>query len=588
MKTTLFTLLFAMTISIASAQVIRHKDETQAAIWVWSIQGQATYQEDGFKMARPLHEGTLLTHNADIWVSENGQVVLLYNGTSTALGQGAHSISDLVKTPSGDLGSGFANGTPPTPPATGSLGDRSGGSGFGQGAAPAPAGSPARRRDDDGSGFGQGVAPEPTGGNVRGRRDEGSGFGQGVPPEPTSGGTVGGHGDEGSGFGQSDGSTPPMPVPPDDKTINHHLAGDGVVPQPDADFINYIYRHRENGAGFGQGAAPAPTGGLNSGSRDNGSGFGQGAAPEPAGSPARRRDDDGSGFGQGVAPEPTGGNVRGRGDEGSGFGQGVPPEPTSGGTVGGHGDEGSGFGQGATPEPPAGEPAGGRGNNDGSGFGDGATPEPAPSGSLGRRRDDGSGFGDGVTPTPPSSGGLSGRRDKGSGHNAITTVAFQGGYNGFVTPGPVDFIWTPPGPGQTCQFKIWNEKNPGNPVFQANTARSGMILDLRDLNLMPEQNYVATISLGKGKATELGTINFSVVGPEVQLNALQRAQANLLYPVASPSHQAILKAMELERAELNTAATVQYQRASELNPFSDLVKAMILSFKKKHGLLGEE
>ncbi len=516
MKTTLFTLLFALMLSVGIAQPrqIITQSET-VSIWVWSVQGQATYQESGFKMARPLHEGTLLTEDADIWVSDNGQVVLLYNGTSTALGKGAHSVSKLIMTSTGDVASGFTNGTPPSPAPTGGLsGPR-----------------------DDGSGFGQGVAPAPApSGRVGGRGDEGSGFGQGAAPAPT-GGTVGGRGDEGSGFGQQDGTTPDPATSDDTGQQRVSRSGDGVVPNPSLDFLNWIDRHREAGSGFGQGAAPAPTGG----------GVGN-------------RGDEGSGFGQGAAPASTGGGVGGRGNEGSGFGQGAAPASTGGG-VGGRGNEGSGFGQGAAPAPTGGG-VGGRGN-------------------------DGSGFGDGVTPSPPTSGGLSGRRDKGSGHGAVTKVAFQGGYNGKVTIGPVDYIWTPPGAGQTCQFKIWDKKSPQKPIFQANTARSGMILDLRDLNLQNEGNYVATISLTSGNATQEGTINFTIVGPEIQLIAFQNANDNLLYPVASNAHRSLLNAMELEKADLNTAATVQYQRAHELNPNSELVNAMIYSFKIKHGLQEE-
>ena len=95
MKTTFFTLLFAMSISLGMGQVITQA-KTNSAVWVWSIQGQATYQEDGFKMARPLPEGQMLTTQADVWVSEGSHVILLYNGTSTSLGTGAHSISDLL------------------------------------------------------------------------------------------------------------------------------------------------------------------------------------------------------------------------------------------------------------------------------------------------------------------------------------------------------------------------------------------------------------------------------------------------------------------------------------------------------------
>lgn len=56
MKTTFFTLLFAMSISLAMAQVITQEVKA-SEIYVWSIQGKATYLEDGLKMAQPLDVG---------------------------------------------------------------------------------------------------------------------------------------------------------------------------------------------------------------------------------------------------------------------------------------------------------------------------------------------------------------------------------------------------------------------------------------------------------------------------------------------------------------------------------------------------
>ncbi|MCF8238676.1 MAG: hypothetical protein K9I85_11000 [Saprospiraceae bacterium] len=520
MKTTLFTLLFALIISVASTQPTRRTtpstQEPTVSIWVWSIQGQSTYQEPGYKMARPLSEGTLLSKDADIWVSDNGQVVLLYNGTSTALGKGAHSVHDLIMTTSGKVASGFS----------------------------------------------QGAAPSPTGGGVSGHGDDGSGFGQGAPPPP-AGSEQDSRGNDGSGFGQdAPGGTPPAPVEDDDiHSTVHRPSGDGLVPNPSLDFLNWISRHREAGSGFSDGAAPPPTSGGISGRGDDGSGFGQGAAPAPTGGTERGRGDEGSGFGQGAAPAPTGGAERGRGDEGSGFGQGAAPAPT-GGAERGRGDEGSGFSDGTAPSPTG--------------------------GGLAGRGDDGSGFGDGITTAPQSSGGLSQNRDTKMKTVAVTNVAFLGEFAGNVTLGPVDFIWTPPGENQTCQFKIWNKNTPQKPLYQVNTSRSGIILDLRDLNLKNGENYVATISLASGSATARGTVNFTVVGPEIQLKAFQQAKANGLYPIASPAHRAILNAMELEKAKLNTAATVQYQRAYELDPNSDLVNAMIYNFKMQHGLIEKE
>ena len=466
MKTIFFTLFFALSITLTTGQVITPA-RTNSTIWVWSIQGRATYLEDGLKMAQPLDVGKQLTAEADIWVSDQGQVVLLCNGSSTTLRGGTHSLHDLLTNPDGTTASGFSQGTAPTP------------------------------------------APS---GQTSGGGDEGSGFGQGVAPAPAPSGRTSGRGDEGSGFGQ------------------------GVAP------------------------APAPSG-RTSGRGDEGSGFGQGAAPTPAPSgQSSGRGDEGSGFGQGVAPTPApSGRTSGGGDEGSGFGQGsdgTAPTPAPSGRTSGGGDEGSGFGQGS----------------------DGTAPTPAPSGQTGGRSDKGTGFGDGTSKSND-------RIDRQSGHEAVSTVQFIRQYNGNVSPGPVHYEWTQPGDRQICQFQIVEATKPGQPLVQVVTGRCGTTLDLRDLNMKPGSTYLATIRLTGGVADAGDTAEFQLVDPAYQMSAFQQAEMNPLYASASNAHKALLNAMELEKMGLLTAATAHYQRAYELDPYSELINAMIRTFKVNHGLI---
>ncbi len=537
MKTTCFTLLFSLGISLAIGQVIT-QEATSASIWVWSIQGQATYQEIDFKMAQPLPEGKMLSTQANIWVSNGGHVVLLYNGTSTSLGSGVHNMSAILATPSGKVASGFTQSITPEP-ATGG----------------------ASNHGNDGSGFGQSIAPEPApSGRQSGRGDEGSGFSQGIDPAPAPSGSQSGRGNDGSGFGSGDDSVPPSPGTNTGGSKTKDL-GDGIVPVPDENFLKWIFQNRDSGgSGFGQGVPPAPASSGQSGLGDEGSGFGQGVPPAPAPSGQSRLGNEGSGFSQGIDPAPApSGSQSGRGNEGSGFGQGVPPAPA-----------------------PSGQS---RLGNEGSGFGQGVPPAPAPSGQS-RLGNEGSGFGDGVTPDPDLGQTQPVDRVKdGTGHSPVVKVEFDGGYNGFVTPGPVYYRWTQPGDNQTCQFKIWSKDTPAKPVFQTNTVKSGITVDLGEMNLKMGSKYVASISLLDGEVIPSGKISFSLVGPEVQLQALEKAMNNSLYSSGSSAHQSILNAMELEQNGLLTAATAYYQKAYSLNPYSQFVQAMIFTYKKKYGMI---
>ena len=392
MKTFLFSLLITLGVTQMIAQPINTRqarsDET-AKVWVWSIQGQATYQVDGIQMARPLSEGQELSSGASIWVSEGGEVYLLCKGTSKNFGGGIHKLSTWTKT-------------------------------------------------IDGAGI-------------------------------TS-------------------------------------LSDGVTPNPD-----------------------------------------------PTYDTSRRRNDDGSGFGQGVNPPPSSGGRSG--NDGSGFGQGVNPPPSSGGRSG---NDGSGFGDGVNPPPVRERPTG----NDGSGFGDGLTPPP----DLGTRDRDS-------------------RRAGGSGGvESGLPLAFVGAFGGKVTAGPIYYRWTHPG-SQTCTFTIAKPGSSSPALFQINTGVGGMTIDLRDIQLVEGEAYVASVSMPDKSEMPKAQVTFQVVSPEIQVAVLEKAEQNKLYAPATPAHQLLLKAMELEMAGLLAAASTHYQRASDIDSQSELVNAMVYTFKKKYNML---
>ena len=434
MKTFLFSLLITLGVTQMIAQPINTRqarsDET-AKVWVWSIQGQATYQVDGIQMARPLSEGQELSSGASIWVSEGGEVYLLCKGTSKNFGGGIHKLSTWTKTIDGAGITSLSDGVTPNPD---------------------PTYDTSRRRNDDGSGFGQGVNPPPSSGGRSG--NDGSGFGQGVNPPPSSGGRSG---NDGSGF------------------------GDGVNPPP--------VRER-------------PTG------------------------------NDGSGFGDGVNPPPV--RERPTGNDGSGFGDGVNPPPVR--------------------ERPTG--------NEGSGFGDGLTPPP----DLGTRDRDS-------------------RRAGGSGGvESGLPLAFVGAFGGKVTAGPIYYRWTHPG-SQTCTFTIAKPGSSSPALFQINTGVGGMTIDLRDIQLVEGEAYVASVSMPDKSEMPKAQVTFQVVSPEIQVAVLEKAEQNKLYAPATPAHQLLLKAMELEMAGLLAAASTHYQRASDIDSQSELVNAMVYTFKKKYNML---
>ena len=371
MKTFLFSLLITLGVTQMIAQPINTRqarsDET-AKVWVWSIQGQATYQVDGIQMARPLSEGQELSSGASIWVSEGGEVYLLCKGTSKNFGGGIHKLSTWTKT-------------------------------------------------IDGAGI-------------------------------TS-------------------------------------LSDGVTPNPD-----------------------------------------------PTYDTSRRRNDDGSGFGQGVNPPPSSGGRSG--NDGSGFGDGVNPPPVR--------------------ERPTG--------NEGSGFGDGLTPPP----DLGTRDRDS-------------------RRAGGSGGvESGLPLAFVGAFGGKVTAGPIYYRWTHPG-SQTCTFTIAKPGSSSPALFQINTGVGGMTIDLRDIQLVEGEAYVASVSMPDKSEMPKAQVTFQVVSPEIQVAVLEKAEQNKLYAPATPAHQLLLKAMELEMAGLLAAASTHYQRASDIDSQSELVNAMVYTFKKKYNML---
>ena len=413
MKTFLFSLLITLGVTQMIAQPINTRqarsDET-AKVWVWSIQGQATYQVDGIQMARPLSEGQELSSGASIWVSEGGEVYLLCKGTSKNFGGGIHKLSTWTKTIDGAGITSLSDGVTPN--------------------------------------------PDPTYDTSRRRNDDGSGFGQGVNPPPSSGGRSG---NDGSGF------------------------GDGVNPPP--------VRER-------------PTG------------------------------NDGSGFGDGVNPPPV--RERPTGNDGSGFGDGVNPPPVR--------------------ERPTG--------NEGSGFGDGLTPPP----DLGTRDRDS-------------------RRAGGSGGvESGLPLAFVGAFGGKVTAGPIYYRWTHPG-SQTCTFTIAKPGSSSPALFQINTGVGGMTIDLRDIQLVEGEAYVASVSMPDKSEMPKAQVTFQVVSPEIQVAVLEKAEQNKLYAPATPAHQLLLKAMELEMAGLLAAASTHYQRASDIDSQSELVNAMVYTFKKKYNML---
>ncbi|HRW74782.1 MAG TPA: hypothetical protein P5563_02700, partial [Saprospiraceae bacterium] len=264
------------------------------------------------------------------------------------------------------------------------------------------------------------------------------------------------------------------------------------------------------------------------------------------------------------------------GNDGSGFGDGVNPPPVRERPTG---NDGSGFGDGVNPPPVRERPTG----NDGSGFGDGVNPPPVRERPTGN---EGSGFGDGLTP-PPDLGtrDRDSRRAGGSGGvESGLPLAFVGAFGGKVTAGPIYYRWTHPG-SQTCTFTIAKPGSSSPALFQINTGVGGMTIDLRDIQLVEGEAYVASVSMPDKSEMPKAQVTFQVVSPEIQVAVLEKAEQNKLYAPATPAHQLLLKAMELEMAGLLAAASTHYQRASDIDSQSELVNAMVYTFKKKYNML---
>lgn len=192
--------------------------------------------------------------------------------------------------------------------------------------------------------------------------------------------------------------------------------------------------------------------------------------------------------------------------------------------------------------------------------------------AIAANKQGGDGWGTGVTDPKQGGDGWGGK-----GANIILILPF-----GKLTPDVATFAWSKPAGANMYQLEILDENS--KILHSSTTADTFTTVDLRKLNLTPNQVYSWKVSVPGNSKLSSSLREFTPSTPEEQAAAAQKAASSAIYRDGGPVVRGLMEAIALEKAKWHTAAGQQFETLLRQNPKDNMVRIMYAAFWMYHGL----
>lgn len=184
----------------------------------------------------------------------------------------------------------------------------------------------------------------------------------------------------------------------------------------------------------------------------------------------------------------------------------------------------------------------------------------------------GDGWGNAVTDPKQAGDGWGG-----TGANIVLILPF-----GKLTPDVVTFAWSKPAGANTYQLEILDENSKS--MHSVTVADTFAAVDLRKLNLTPNQVYSWKVSVPGSDKMISSVREFTLSTPDAQAAAMKRAASSPVYRNSGPVVRGMMEAVALEKGEWYTAAGLLYETLLRQNRKDKMLRMMCAAFWMRYGL----